>query len=51
MGFDLPHPAAKTTSATTTARDAAEARGVAVFTLAMGRRKREGGRACAEKTA
>ena len=51
MGLEPPQPAAKATSATTTAREAANARGGAVFTLERGRRKREGGRACPENTA
>jgi hypothetical protein len=50
-GVDPPQPAVKATSAMTAARDAAEPGGGAVFTLEMGRRKREGGRACPEKTA
>jgi len=50
IGFD-PHPALRTTRATAAAREAAEARGGAVFTLERRRRKREGGRACPEKTA
>ena len=39
------------TRARTPRRRAAEAGGGAVFTLERGRRKREGGRACAENTA
>lgn len=51
IGFDPPQPAAQTTRATSAARDAAEAGGDAGFTLERGRRKREDGRACPEKTA
>ena len=51
IGFDPPQPAAKATSATTAAREAAQARGGAVFTLEMSGRKRGGDRACPENTA
>jgi hypothetical protein len=50
IGFE-PQLAVSATRTTAAARDAARARGGAVFTLERGRRKKEGSRACAENTA
>jgi hypothetical protein len=51
IGFDPPQPATEATRARTPRRKAAEPGDGAVFTLERRRRKREGGRACAENTA